>query len=389
MTNNRRFYKDIFFFALANFLWPLGCSMYINFFPIHIRQLGGSELVVGLTVSIPFFAGILCLLGGMLADFTDRKKIIFFGWAITIPAPLIWAFADRWEWLLVGTVVYSFTMVCAPAITLYIFDYETIADKMQAFSLYSISGMLGSILGPSIGGIILESYGTQVLYLLIFLFYTAATLCVLPMSQQPKRTGRNIRQYLKWDNLAAASSVKRLTVILLFLALISFIQHISGPYMPLFLNEVKQLPVDRIGLAFTVLSLGAALFTWLFGKFDGTLGMHKNLLIAIVLFLLSIAITAYAGNIYWLLLAFFLRGVVGATLAYTLGSVASRLTGENKGLLLSLFIALRNILIGVAAYPGAFLYPIHPYLFFYVEGILLAVWAALSFHTYFRGFWKK
>lgn len=389
MKNNRRFYKDIFFFALANFLWPLGQSMYINFFPIHIRQLGGSELVVGLAVSIPFFAGVLCLIGGMMADFTDRKHIIFFGWAVTIPAPFIWAFADRWEWLLVGTVVYSFTMVCAPAITLYIFDYDTPGNKMQAFSLYSISGMLGAIIGPFIGGTILESYGSRPLYLLIFLFYIASTLCVLPMSGQPKRTNRSIRQYLNWSNLAAAGPLKQLIVILLFLSTISFIQNISGPYMPLFLNEVKQMPVDRIGLVFTVLSLGAALFTWLFGKLDDKLGMRNNLLIGIVLFLLSITMTAYTSNIYWLLVAFFLRGIVGATAAYALGGVANRLTGDNKGLLLSLFITLRNIFIGLAAYPGAFLYPIHPHLFFYVEGMLLAVWALFSFHAYFRDFWKK
>lgn len=385
----RHFRKDILFLSLANFLWPLGYSTYIHFFSLHIRQLGGSEFAVGLAGSIPFFAGILCLVGGVLADFADRKKIILFGWAVTIPAPLIWAFSDRWEWLIVGTVIYSLTAICSPAIPLYIFDHEASGNKMQAYSVYAISSMAGAVIGPFIGGILLDGYGSRQIYLLVFLCYTAATLCVLPLSKQPRRTKRSVRQILNRSGLAAAGPPKRLFVILVFFSALSFFLNISGPYMPLFLNEVKQIPVDRIGLIFTALSIGAALFTWLLGKLDGKLGMHANLLIGISFFLLSLAMTAYTHNIYGLLFAFFLRGIVGAITAYSLGGISGRLTGDSKGLYLSLFIALRNILIGMAAYPGAFLYPIHPHLFFYAEGALLAIWSLLSFSRFFGGFWKK
>ncbi len=75
MDKKYRFYKDAFLIALANFIWPLGYSSYINFFPIHIRQLGGNDFVVSLIISIPLFAGILCIIGGILADYMDRKKL--------------------------------------------------------------------------------------------------------------------------------------------------------------------------------------------------------------------------------------------------------------------------------------------------------------------------
>lgn len=389
MDNRRRFHRDIALFALANFLWPFGQSMYINFFPIHIRQLGGSELVVGLAVSIPFFAGVLCLIGGIMADFTDRKKILLFGWAVTIPAPLIWAFADRWEWMLVGAFVYSLTMVCASAITLYIFDYETTGNKMQAYTYFSLSAMMGAILGPFIGGAILGAYDSKLLYLLIFVCYSLATLCVLPLSGQPRPKHRNFRHYLKWGNIASSGALKKTALILLFLSTLSLFMNISGPYMPLFLDEVKAMPVDRIGLVFTVLSLGAALFIWLFGKLDARLGMRTNLLLGIGIFLLSITITACTSNFYFLLFAFFLRGIVTGIAVYVVGGIAERLTGDSKGLLLSMYVAVRSILIGVAAYPGAFLYPIHPHLLFYTEAILLALWALVVCLAYFGGFWKK
>lgn len=389
MSDNRRFYKDMLFFSLTNFFWPLGKSMYIYFFPIHIRQLGGSEWVVGLAISIPLVAGILCLAGGVLADYMDRKNIVLFGWGVTIPAPLIWAFADRWEWLLVGTVIYSFTMVCVPAITLYIFDHESPGNKMQAYSLYSISSMLGSIVGPSVGGIILEEYGSKSLFLLIFLLYALATACILPMSGQRRRAPLPVSQSIRSWRTVLALAIKPLVTVIAFLAVISFIQNLSDPYLSLFLNEAKAVPLARIGMAFTALSAGSALFMWLYGKFDGKVNMHHNLLAGIVVFLTSLALTVYANHIVVLMLAFFLRGVVGALAVYILGSIANRLSGGNKGLTLSLFVALRNILIGAAAYPGALLYPIHPYLLFYAEGALIAVWAMLSFHPVFRSFFHK
>jgi uncharacterized membrane protein YccC len=53
------------------------------------------------------------------------------------------------------------------------------------------------------------------------------------------------------------------------------------------------------------------------------------------------------------------------------------LKAGNKGLVLSIFVSLRNTLIGIAAYPGAFLYNIHPVAPFITEGLLLFVWISM------------
>lgn len=389
MNMKNKFFRDIVLVSMANFIWPLGYSMYINFFPIHIRQLGGSNFVVSLIISIPLFAGILCILGGILADYADRKKIMLFGWAVTIPAPVIWMFADRWEWLLAGTVIYSLEAVCMPALTIYVFDHEHPGNKMTAFYVISVSGMAASIIGPALGGWVLNVYGITPLYLLVFVFYTIATLCILPISGQKRGSTRSFRQYLKWKHIFGGYALKKTAIVILFLSLFSLITNISTPYLPLYLKESKQIFIDEIGFAFSILSIGSVLFIWLFGKTAGKLPFHTSIVAGVVVFLLSILTVIYLNNVYFIYSSLLLRGMGAALATFLTGMIAEHLTGENKGFILSVFITIRNIFIGLAAYPGAFLYQIHFDLLFYTEGILIVLWAAASFHCFFRNYWRN
>ena len=75
MKDIKSFRKDIILF-IAELLWPLGLALYTGFFPLHIRELGGSDIIVGIIMSIPNILGILAILGGILCDITDRKYVI-------------------------------------------------------------------------------------------------------------------------------------------------------------------------------------------------------------------------------------------------------------------------------------------------------------------------
>jgi len=209
MKDIKSFRKDIILLFIAELLWPLGLALYTGFFPLHIRELGGSDIIVGIIMSIPNILGILAILGGILCDITDRKYVIIFGWAITIPAPLIWAFANRWEWMLVGQIIYSLTWVCSPAITLYILDYKTAGNKMAGYTLVYLAGPLGSTIAPAIGGKIISSYGRQTLYLIVFALYSISTLCTLMLTKQPVEKNKDLRNSFSLKLDMNSSSVKK------------------------------------------------------------------------------------------------------------------------------------------------------------------------------------
>ncbi len=391
MKDIKSFRKDIILLFIAELLWPLGLALYTGFFPLHIRELGGSDIIVGIIMSIPNILGILAILGGILCDITDRKYVIIFGWAITIPAPLIWAFANRWEWMLVGQIIYSLTWVCSPAITLYILDYKTAGNKMAGYTLVYLAGPLGSTIAPAIGGKIISSYGRQTLYLIVFALYSISTLCTLMLTKQPVEKNKDLRNSFSLKLDMNSSSVKKLASAVVFFTVLTAFQNIGESYLSLFMSEFRKASIDWIGFYYTALFIGASLFTALLGKSNERLNPHVSLTTGNILFVMSILFLVFPTNsVFVLILAFFLRGMNRSILVFNQAIFAQNTNNSNnKGFILSLFIAFRSIIIGLAVYPGAFLYRANPKYPFYAEAILVIIWILFSYSGRFKNYLRN
>ncbi|HOJ10032.1 MAG TPA: MFS transporter [Clostridiales bacterium] len=392
MNDIKRFHKDMILLFLAELLWPLGLALYSSFFPIHIKELGGSDIVVGIIMSIPPLMGVLAIVGGIWADFDDRRNVIIFGWAITIPAPLIWAFATSWQWMLIGQIIYALTWVCSPAITLYILDYDTTGNKIASYTMVYLAAPIGSILAPAIGGKIASSYGRQTLYLIVFILYSVSTLCTLLLSKQPvQNKEKNVdecytRFSIKNKLSDTRDSIKQLAGIITFLTILVSSQNIGESFLSLYMNEFRNISVENIGLSFTALFAGASLFTFLFGKSDKKISSGTALNTGNIIFIISALLVCFTQNsISLLVLAFFLRGINRSIVVFTQVVLAKNINNENnKGFILSLYIAVRSILIGLVTYPGAALYRINPAYPFYAEALLVIIWMAVSYNSHLR-----
>ncbi len=389
MKRLAQFRTDMILLVLSNTLWPLGYSAYIGFFPLYIEQLGGSKLTISIISSIPFFMGLLAVVGGYLADRMDRKLILLFGWAITIPAPLIWFFADNWYLLLAGQVIYALTAVCIPAFTLYVFEYDIPGNKMIPYSIANVGGIAGSILAPSLGAKIIALYDIKILFLTVFFIYFLSTLCVLFVSgQKPQKTEKPDKGFNIVNTVKEIRGNKTLSV-MIYLSLLLFCMNISEPYISLYLSDYLTMPVNMIGRTFTFIFLGASLLTYIYGKFSAKTNPHHVVLTGVVIFLLSLVTVTCFSSIYAIYAGFFCRGINRALLFFVQGVLVTKLNTKNKGLVLSLFVSMRNIAVGLAAYPGAFLYNITPVAPFIAEGLLMVLWVLISFSHQFAGFKDK
>jgi DHA1 family tetracycline resistance protein-like MFS transporter len=390
MKNISRFRKDIILLFIAELLWPLGLALYANFLPIDIKERGGSDFVVSVIMSIPNILGVLAILGGILCDITDKKYVIIFGWAITIPVPLIWAFTSGWEWILLGQIIHSFTWVCAPAITLYILDYNTTANKMTGYTLVHLAAPLGSIIAPSIGGKLISLYGKQVLYLVVFILYSVSTLCTFLLTKQPSKKQKLLKGGLNPKSYVNLPTLKSLVPITLFFIFLAMFQNIGEPYLPLFMNEFRQTSIVWIGFYYTALFTGASIFTAIFGRASEKANSRLIISLGNVLFVVSILFLLLPINSLFLpFIAFFLRGT-NRSIPILIQAIFAKniINNNNKGFILSLFIAIRFMVIGLAVYPGAFLFHSNPKYPFYLESILVIVWILFSYNSYFKDYFK-
>jgi MFS family permease len=77
----KAFTRDIWLICLSNVIGAFGEGLYFYVFPLYIRALQADYVQIGLVFSALYGASALTLLlGGVLADRFDRKKILIMGW---------------------------------------------------------------------------------------------------------------------------------------------------------------------------------------------------------------------------------------------------------------------------------------------------------------------
>lgn len=384
MDNVKRFRKDMVLLFSAELLWALGLAMYKSFFPIHVKKLGANDIIVGIIMSIPSLMGVLAVVGGIWSDFAGSKNAIVFGWAITVPAPLIWMFANSWHWMLIGQIFYALTWVCAPAIALYILDYDTTGNKMAGYTFVFSAGPIGSIIAPAIGGKVLASFGKETLYFTVFLLYLISTMCTLLLSKQPagRKNEINVENHYNTDIPISSKlrnsmdSLKQMSDMIILLTILVSAQNIGESFITLYAEEARNFSIESIGIASTALYIGSTLFTFLFGKSEEKVKPHIALIVGNLIFVTSVFFaTQGSRTILSLVSAFFLRGIGRSILLFSQAILAKNITdGNNKGFILSVYIAIRNVAIGLVTYPGAFLYHINPAYPFYAEALITIAW---------------
>jgi DHA1 family multidrug resistance protein-like MFS transporter len=80
---------------VANFVGAFGDGLYFYILPLYVRGLGANPAEVGLFFSVMLLAAAVTpLLGGLLADKYDRKKVMIAGWLVWVPVPIFLSLAD-------------------------------------------------------------------------------------------------------------------------------------------------------------------------------------------------------------------------------------------------------------------------------------------------------
>jgi ENTS family enterobactin (siderophore) exporter len=167
----------------------LGLGMLSVALPLQVYQLSGDSVSVGLSMALEgagMFAGLL--LGGVLSDRLDRKRLILFarsacglaflGLAINaaLPAPSLLAtyLLAMWDGFF-GAIGVTALLAAMPCIV----GRENL---MQARAISMVSMRLATVISPAVGGLLIAAYGVSWSYL-IAAFSTGLTL--LPLMSLP------------------------------------------------------------------------------------------------------------------------------------------------------------------------------------------------------------
>jgi MFS family permease len=359
---------------LSNIIGAFGEGLYFWVFPLYIKELGADYVQIGLVFSALYGASALTLLiGGVLADRFDRKKILITAWTPWVLAPLIYSFASNWPQLIPGAICWGISMIGVPAANAYIITAVADKRKMTATLSFVWAGYSFSyIFAPTVGGYLATIMDMRwVLRIAAILTGIATAVFFLLRSQRPQKTVGELQQPPTvsedknplWHKMLLWS---------IFFGLITFFVSVGRTFVPTFLAERVGLDEFYVGLFGSINFAGMTFIGIAMGRLGDKWRKSNAISLCLLFYTVSmVPLLLLVRETALLMPMAFLLGssaVTGTLISSFVGSIAP----ENKrGLWVSVPQTFSLAAAFVAPYLAGYLYSFDPYYTFAVSIIAI------------------
>src|ERR1044071_5034818 len=234
----------------------------------HIRTLTDQPIAlggVGLARILPII--IFSLIGGVIADSFDRRKILFITQIVAgflaLGLGLLTQFGQISIWL-----IYAFTALQAiaiafdgPARQALVPNLVPAKDLPNAFSMTSIAWQTGAIIGPALTGFVIAFGGQQAVYYINAISYLAVIVALILIGPVPQTKTDRIAG-VSWNSIKEGISSIVNKPIMLSTMLLDFVATFfasANTLMPIIARDVLHVGVVEYGWLSASPSVGAVL----------------------------------------------------------------------------------------------------------------------------------
>jgi len=293
---------------------------------IFTKALGADNMTIAWLSSVSSFISMLISMPvGYITDNYNLKKVMGAGLFLNIAMVGMYAFAQDWRWIFVAMVINPFTMALMFRSQQVIITNELdsaerargMGVRMQiAMILGLISPIPAAFLVKSWGGLTLE--GIRPLYyirfvgmIIIYSYVYIKLTDVLPMPRAKKSTCfiDDFREVLDEGG-------RKLKVMIVVGALGALVWSTIRSFTYLYAAEIKRADELILGLLPTVETIAFVLFATPMNNLADTRGRKYAFLLVRPALWMFFVLVILAPNQYWLLVAWFLRGIGMSTSAY-------------------------------------------------------------------------
>ena len=387
--------RNLIFCWFGMFVTGIGMSQIAPILPIYIKHLGIEntsliEQLSGIAFGVTFIiSAIFSPIWGRAADKFGRKPMLLrasLGMAIVI---FTMGFA-RNVYELIGLrllqgVISGYSTACTTLIATQT-DNE---NAGWALGVLSTANIAGSLLGPSIGGLIQENFGSQnVFFITGALLFIAFITTVIFVKESFKREEKEIPNMKEvWSSLPD----KKLTIIMFLTSFILTIALYSvEPIITIYISELSNNITNVAliaGIVFSASGLANIIAAPKLGKISDKIGAHKVMLYSLIVAGIIFIPQAFVKNPWQLMILRFLLGLALAGLNPSVNILIKKITPSSlTGRVFGFSVSARylgvfggSILGGqVAAYLGI------RYIFFITSALLLLNAVLVYFKVYKR-----
>ena len=358
----------------------MGEKMAERFLPIYLIALGGGAYSVGLLNGLDnLLSALYAFPGGYVSDRLGYKRALVLFNLLAMSGFLIVVIFPYWQAVILGSFLFiSWTAISLPASMSLISQVLPHARQTMGVSMHSMVRRIPMALGPIFGGLILMQWGevdgVRVAFLIalglggVSLFLQQRMIEDRPV--RPTGRGPRLREVLRRMNMP----LRRLLVADI---LIRFCEQIPYAFAVVWaINEVGVSPV-QFGVL-TAIEMVVAMLVYVPVAYFADRGSKKPFIaITFGFFTLFPLFLMFAKSFWLLVLAFIIRGLkeFGEPTRKTL--IMQLCPEDQKAGMFGAYYLVRDVVVSLAAFGGAFLWAISPEMNFitaFVFGVLGLIW---------------
>lgn len=239
-------------------------NMAINWHIYHLTSSPAMLGLIGLTRLVPII--IFSLVGGVVADSRDRKRIMFATQSVMMLAAAALAMLSEFG-LASPTLILTTTAVTAAATAFDNPARQSLIPNLvppetltNAVSLNTLMFMVAMVIGPALGGFVIGGLGVTAVYWFNALSFVAVLIGLMMMRLEPRAEIE--RQPMVWSSVLDGLKFVRSNRIIFSTMMLDFFATFfasAAALLPVFAKEILHVGPEGLGVLYASDSVGAML----------------------------------------------------------------------------------------------------------------------------------
>ena len=341
----------------------LGEKLAERFLPLYLIALGGTTLSVGLLNGMDnLLSALYSFPGGYISDrFGYKKALLLFnliamsGYAIVIIFPY-------WQAVLIGAVFFiSWTAISLPATMDMVAKSLPMNKRTMGVSIHSLVRRIPMALGPVIGGALIGIYGQIQGMRIAFVAALVMAGISLLLQQLMIEEDRQPSQKDEPDRILGLSLLNvPLRNLLVSDILVRFCEQIPYAFVVIWCVSINQVTPLQFGIL-TTIEMVTAMLVYIPVAYFADRSTKKPFVATTFLFFSMFPLVLLLSRSFWaMVIAFIIRGLKEFGEPTRKALIVDLAPENKKAATFGVYYLIRDIIVSIAAFGGAFLWNISP-----------------------------
>ena len=289
-------------FMLAMVLANLGGNMYGPLEALYLKDLGASIGQIGIFYTLSQIIPLLLqILGGWVSDSLGRLKAIAIGSVVGVFVYIPLILASRWEWILAASALGAITRsLIGPSFDAFIADHSDPENRARLFGVTQTLFGVVSVIGPVLGGYLVESMKFKGMLMVAAVLYVLATILRVGMAREAGKGREANPTPLTLSSLK--SNLGLMMGLILAGGLFTWIMvtdgvrdiffNMSFTFMSVYMQDIAKLTISQIGIMNSVFGVAMMVVMIPAGWLADKVGERVNIAVSFLLLAIAIGLMA-------------------------------------------------------------------------------------------------